>query len=194
MKKFFAFLLAFAMMFSLCGVAMAAGSGNINDDGAVSGGKQGDVVIKVTGVAGDAAKIYYVVIDWGTLTFTYDFGQTKTWDPSNHKFNTAGTGGWVQSDSTKAATVSSDITVTNHSNGGVKVTAALAGAENANKGTAAAALNKDSLTLTAAEANNDFNDAPFGSFTVTVSGVPGAVNSTAEGFKIGTITLTIVAN
>ena len=89
---------------------------------------------------------------------------------------------------------SSDITVTNHSNGGVEVTAALAGTENANKGTAAAALNKDSLTLTAAEANNDFNDAPFGSFTVTVSGVPGAVNSAAEGFKIGTITLTIVAN
>lgn len=194
MKKFFAFLLAFAMMFSLCGVAMAAGNSDPGHNDAVSGGKTGNVVIKVTGADDVAGKIYFVEIKWGTLTFEYDF-DPKAWNPSNHEYGDR-TGSWVAKTgqtSNGDGSVSADITVINHSNDGVKVTAALADLAHDDKGAAKAELNKTELTLLTAEETTLAN-APKGTFTVKVSGVPKAKNSADTGFQIGTITLTIEAN
>lgn len=179
MKKFFAFLLVLAMMFSLCGVAMAAvGAPDINGAGAVTGGTTGDVNVAVDT---DAATVYYVVVSWaGLTTFTYDFD--KEYDAENHTLKDGSDAKWNNTTGT--------VTVTNHSNTSIKVSGKFrTTAEDylVVNGVRATLSGHTESTLPSA-VGKALNAADLiKTITVTVSGTP----DTDTGFKIDTIDLTI---
>lgn len=109
MKKVFALILTLALAFSLSVFAYAApitgtGSGDV-----------GEVKVNVIPGSSNTPTVYYVTVDWDSLTFTYTRGSTtRNWDPEKHDYSDAGGGGsWDKT--------SSDITVTNHSNTAIGV-------------------------------------------------------------------------
>lgn len=118
----------------------------------------------------DEAK-YKVVVAWQSLTFTYTAGE---WDTTNHTYGEDGQ--WDKE--------SADITVTNHSNWGVVYTPSW---------TNSGAKNGVTATLSVTEATKiaacpeGATDAPNGTVTVTVSGVP-TVN---EEFTLDTVKIEI---
>ena len=178
MKKFFAFLLVFAMMFSLCGVAMAAGI----DNQAPEGSKQtsGDVVVEVENTV--AETVYYVVITWGDLTFTYDFDME--YNAETHK-QSAG-------DNAKWDGTSGTITVTNHSNIGIKVSGKFSATDSGSIKTNGVTATLDKTELALPSAVDKATDAAelTDIITVTISGTPDQTSK----FDVGTINLTITAN
>lgn len=185
MKKVLALILAVCLMFSLAVTAGAAtkGSSDISSNDAVSGDKSNPVKVNVTGVAGSAATVYYLEIKWDPLIFTYNYKETgKVYDPEDHTetVTTSGTAGWQH---TEAA----DITVTNHSNASVTVSASIA--ESKVKGVEAV-LTGDEQILESAVGKAMNAPELVASFTVNVTGTPDKAN-TAEAFTVDTVTITI---
>ena len=83
----------------------------------------GKVTISMNSTDENVAEVYYVVVAWNDLTFTYDFGDAKlTWNPLTHEYAVDGTTkGWSKKVETDA------LTVANHSNATVKVDATVDG-------------------------------------------------------------------
>lgn len=174
MKKTVTLLLALTLCLFLCGPAFAAAVDS----------SSGDVIIRVEGVAGDGAPVYYVTFQWESLQFTYDFKETaKTWDPTDHDYTitTDGTAGWDRT--------SADVTVVNHSNAAVAVSASFSGSGTSiSSNGVSAVLTNTSYTIPSA-VGTTFSAAPKGVTTVTVSGAP----ADKSGFTLGTIVVSVGA-
>ena len=175
MKKLFCAILTLALIFSLTTGASAAVVGAGSSD-------VGTVSVAVTGLGGGAGTVYYVVMDWENLTFTYNFGETRSvWKPETHSYVSSGGGaaGWVND--------SANITLTNHSNANLNVSLAFEGggtSKAANNVTATIA--NHSFTLDTGEGKT-FATADKDTATVGVSGTP----NVRSGFDIGKIVVAI---
>lgn len=85
----------------------------------------GEVTISMNSTDAKVDNVYYVVVAWNNLTFTYDFGNaTLTWNPLTHEYAVDGTTkGWSKEVEKDA------LTVANHSNAPVTVNATVDGAK-----------------------------------------------------------------
>lgn len=183
MKRLFTLILTLAMVFSLSVSVSAVGAGSLGSSGAVSGDTNKDITVAVTGVSGSASTIYYVVVDWESMEFIYDYKEgTTSYNPETHQETTAsaGTAGWNKE--------SAKVTVTNHSNAKINVSAVLA--ENTDENVTA------SLTGGAKELPSAVGKPviPIASdlvatYTVNVAGKPAKANAAA--FKINELTIII---
>jgi len=128
----------------------------------------------------ESPAIISVYISWGSMEFTYTDASKGTWDPETHQYKGATEATWsCENDANK-------ITVTNHSNAGIKAVLGYTSGEgfseiNGN-------FSKDSYTLRSAEGTTRGN-APSYDFYLTLSG---SLNESAlENTVIGTVTITI---
>ena len=175
MKKMFCAILTLALLCSLSigasATVVGAGSSDV-----------GTVSVAVTGLGGGTETVYYVVMDWDSLTFTYNFGGTRSiWKPETHTFATSGGGavGWVND--------SANITLTNHSNADLDVAMAFdGGGTGKTVNGVTASITNHSFTLDTG-VGKTFAEADKDTATVGVSGTP----SVRSGFDIGKIVVTI---
>ena len=166
MKKFIALALTLAL--ALCVLAIptfAAPADNTHE-------------VEVTVNSGSAQDIVYRVdVVWDALDFTYNFNSEGVeWDPATHAYKTAGDGAVGAWNKTSA-----NITVTNHSNAAVNVSATKA--DVANTGVTFELTNA-SFELATAEGTT-FAAAPTQNIVCAVSGVP----TSKTGFLATTITI-----
>lgn len=170
MKKITTLLAAAALTCAMGTTAFAedgVGTGNYNAD------------VKGTYQAGGAsATMYSVDITWEDMSFTYTAAGEGTWNPETHEYDDASEASWSES---------KDITVTNHSNAAVKATAKFE-ADSGYESTTMTFGNNEATVATAVD--TEVASAP--SATITV--IPGGtLAESANGGKIGTITVSIAA-
>jgi hypothetical protein len=173
MKKTISILLV--LVLALCASIPAFAADTIT-----TGGGSATKDVKATYQPGDTPTIYSVDITWGSMEFTYTDASKGTWDPETHQYKGATEATWsCENDANK-------ITVTNHSNAGIKAVLGYTSGEgfseiNGN-------FSKDSYTLRSAEGTTRGN-APSYDFYLTLSG---SLNESAlENTVIGTVTITI---
>lgn len=175
MKKLIALLMALTLVISMSVTVLAdtyEGSGTP---------LTGDVTVIIHHDS-IPADVYYVVVDWNSLSFTYSFGDRPVWNPEEHVYETKGEGDW---DKTNA-----NITVTNHSNVAVSATAKFANdSTEATVNNVTATLSNASFTLNAAAADSNPASADSKAIALTITGEPDA--GIKSDFKISTISITI---
>ena len=173
MKKLVSMLAVAALTCTMGTTAFAA-----DQDGV----KTGDYTADVNGtyqVGGSGAVVYSVDIAWTDMSFTYTGAGEGTWDPETHQYSGSSEGAWTASDDS--------ITVTNHSNAAVKATAKFE-ADSGYESTSMEFGNNGATVATAE--GTQVSAAPSATITVTPGGT---LADTANGGKIGTITVTIAA-
>ena len=173
MKKITTLLAAAALTCAMGTTAFAA-----DQDGV----KTGDYTADVKGTyqaGGSGAVVYSVDISWTDMSFTYTGAGEGTWDPETHQYSGSSEGAWTASDDS--------ITVTNHSNAAVKATAKFE-AETGYESTTMTFGNNGATVVTAV--GTEVASAPSATITVTPSGT---LAQSANGGKIGTITVSIAA-
>lgn len=171
MKKFVSMLAVAALTCTMGTTAFAA-----DQDGVNTGSYSADV--KGTYQAGGAV-VYSVDIAWTDMSFTYTGAGEGTWDPETHQYSGSSEGAWTASDDS--------ITVTNHSNAAVKATASYQ-AETGYESTTMTFGNNEATVATAV--GTEVASAPSATITVTPGGT---LAESADGGKIGTITVSIAA-
>lgn len=172
MKKITTLLAAAALTCAMGTTAFAA-----DQDGVETGDYTADV--KGTYQAGAAAPVYSVNIAWTDMSFTYTGAGEGTWDPETHQYSGSSEGAWTASNDS--------ITVTNHSNAAVKATASYQ-AETGYESTTMTFGNNEATVATAV--GTEVASAPSATITVTPGGT---LAESANGGKIGTITVSIAA-
>ena len=173
MKKITTLLAAAALTCAMGTTAFAA-----DQDGVNTGDYTADV--KGTYQAGGAsATVYSVDITWEDMSFTYTAAGQGTWDPENHSYTGGSEASWSSS---------KNITVTNHSNAAVTATAAFQADTGYTDVTMTFGENNGNTIATAV--GTQVGEAPSATITVTPGGT---LADTANGGKIGTITVTIAA-
>ena len=128
---------------------------------------------------GSGAVVYSVDIAWTDMSFTYTGAGEGTWDPETHQYSGSSEGAWTASNDS--------ITVTNHSNAAVKATASYQ-AETGYESTTMTFGNNGATVATAV--GTEVASAPSATITVTPGGT---LAESANGGKIGTITVSIAA-
>lgn len=197
MKKALSLALALVMVLSLSVCAFAT-----SPIESLSGSDGKDVTVTVKDLK-PFGTVYNVVVEWGTLSFTYNKGTQGAWNPDTHKYGETTLKGWVTGTDAEgnvtsvANEITSSIKVTNHSNTAVTATAKF--------GNDSTTFDKDGVNLTIegsgtlATADNDAyradtdgdgkaDSAPTTTFTVKATGEP----STSDA-AFATITITIAA-
>ena len=179
MKKLLTAALALALAASLATTAFAS---SITPDGDATN----DVTVTV---GGENNVVYSVEIAWDSMDFTYNYGTGGGWDPTTHTYE-EGTGkGWTGANTeTAKETASADLTVTNHSNAAVSVSAKFSGQDTAISNGVTATLTGNVFDLGAGQIGEDNVDKVYNSALVTVSGAPTKVD---EKFTVGTVTVTV---
>lgn len=184
MKKLLTLMLALVFAFAMSVNIFAAEAntdGEKLDPTKTNNSTTANVDVKISG-SDNLETVYSVVVTWESLDFTYNFGEADLWDPTEHNYSSSGTGtegGWT--DNTAV------ITVTNHSNANIRAKASFAEeAQSLTRNDVTASISNPSFTVSSA-VGTEYNSAPNGTFTCTVSGVP----SVTSDFNIGTITITI---
>ena len=129
------------------------------------------------GISG--AVVYSVDIAWTDMNFTYTGAGEGTWNPETHQYIGSSEGAWTASNDS--------ITVTNHSNAAVKATASYR-AETGYESTTMTFGNNEATVATAV--GTEVASAPSATITVTPGGT---LAESADGGKIGTITVSIAA-
>lgn len=179
MKKLLSLVLAIIM---ICCLSVSVFAGDDTYDGSGSNDYSNEVVVKIdSSTAPD--DVYYVVISWESLVFTYSYGEKPVWDPENHTYITSGEPGW---DKTTAG-----IKVSNSSNVAITATATFTDADTEDNAVTATLTNA-SFSLEAPEvtaAGESKSAAPSDEITVTIGGAPEL--GSKEQFTVGTIKLTI---
>ena len=173
MKKLVSMLAVAALTCTMGTTALAA-----DQDGV----KTGDYTADVKGTyqaGGSGAVVYSVDIAWTDMSFTYTGAGEGTWDPETHQYSGSSEGAWTASDDS--------ITVTNHSNAAVKATAKFE-ADSGYESTTMTFGNNEATVATAV--GTEVASAPSATITVTPSGT---LAQSANGGKIGTITVSIAA-
>lgn len=139
----------------------------------------GDVT--VTSNPPTVGKVYYVVVNWESLDFTYDFGEAPTWNPLTHTYSSTNAVGW-------GAKTEATITVTNHSNERINSLATFANNQvSVTTYDVTARIDSNDQNIASAEGTAVLNP-PTGTHKVLISGIP---NKTGGEFTVGTITLKI---
>ena len=128
---------------------------------------------------GSGAVVYSVDIAWTDMSFTYTGAGEGTWNPETHQYSGSSEGAWTASNDS--------ITVTNHSNAAVKATASYQ-AETGYESTTMTFGNNEATVATAV--GTEVASAPSATITVTPGGT---LAESADGGKIGTITVSIAA-
>lgn len=167
MKKITTLLAAAALTCAMGTTAFAedgVGTGNYNAD--VKGTYQ---------AGGSGAVVYSVDIAWEDMSFTY----TAAGQGENHSYTGGSEASWSSS---------KNITVTNHSNAAVTATAAFQADPGYTDVTMTFGENNGNTIATAV--GTQVGEAPSATITVTPGGT---LADTANGGKIGTITVSIAA-
>ena len=128
---------------------------------------------------GSGAVVYSVDIAWTDMNFTYTGAGEGTWNPETHQYEGGTEASWTDSNAS--------VTVINHSNAAVTVTAsfeALPGYE-----TTSMTFGNNGATVATA-VGTEVASAPSATITVTPGGT---LAESANGGKIGTITVSIAA-
>ena len=173
MKKMISLLAAAALVCTMSTTAFAA-----DQDGVKTGDYTADVNgTYQAGISGDV--VYSVDIAWTDMSFTYTGAGEGTWDPETHQYSGSSEGAWTASDDS--------ITVTNHSNAAVKATAKFE-ADSGYESTTMSFGNNEATVATAV--GTEVASAPSATITVTPGGT---LAESANGGKIGTITVSIAA-
>lgn len=174
MKKILATAAALTLACALATSAFA-------DNPIVSAGGSDSADVKGTYQAGGASgTVYSVNITWTSMSFTYNAAGQGTWNPETHAYDGSTEAGWAASNES--------ITVTNHSNAAVKATASY----KADSGYESAGMSFGNNEATVATAvGTQVTSAPSATITVTPTGT---LPESANGGKIGTITVTISAD
>ena len=173
MKKMISLLAAAALTCTMGTTAFAA-----DQDGVKTGDYTADVNgTYQAGISGDV--VYSVDIAWTDMSFTYTGAGEGTWDPETHQYSGSSEGAWTASDDS--------ITVTNHSNAAVKATAKFE-ADSGYESTTMSFGNNEATVATAV--GTEVASAPSATITVTPGGT---LAESADGGKIGTITVSIAA-
>ena len=128
---------------------------------------------------GSGAVVYSVDIAWTDMNFTYTGAGEGTWNPETHQYSGSSEGAWTASDES--------ITVTNHSNAAVKATAKFE-ADSGYESTTMTFGNNEATVATAV--GTEVASAPSATITVAPGGT---LAESANGGKIGTITVNIAA-
>ena len=173
MKKLVSMLVAAALVCTMSTTAFAA-----DQDGVGTG----DHTAEVKGTyqaGGSGAVVYSVDIAWDSLEFTYTAAGEGTWNPETHEYNGATQASWSES---------KNITVTNHSNAAVTATAAFQADTGYTDVTMTFGENNGNTIATAV--GTQVGEAPSATITVTPGGT---LAESANGGKIGTITVSIAA-
>ena len=173
MKKITTLLAAAALTCAMGTTAFAADQDGVNT---------GDYTAEVKGTykaGGSGAVVYSVDIAWTDMSFTYTGAGEGTWDPETHQYSGSSEGAWTASNDS--------ITVTNHSNAAVKATASYQ-AETGYESTTMTFGNNGATVATAVDTT--VQNAPSATITVTPGGT---LAESADGGKIGTITVSIAA-
>ncbi len=171
MKKMISLLAAAALVCTMSTTAFAA------DQTGVNTGEYSNNVKGTYQAGGASDTVYSVDITWEDMSFTYTAGQ-GTWDPENHSYTGGSEASWSGS---------KNITVTNHSNAAVKATAKF----EADSGYESTTMTFDNNEATVATAvGTEVASAPSATITVTPGGT---LAESANGGKIGTITVSIAA-
>lgn len=173
MKKITTLLAAAALVCTMSTTAFAA-----DQDGVGTGSYNTDV--KGTYQAGSSgAVVYSVDIAWTDMSFTYTDAGEGTWDPETHEYNGGADAAWTDSNDS--------ITVTNHSNAPVTATASYAA--DPDYGSTTMTFGNNGATVATA-VDTTVQNAPSATITVTPGGT---LAESANGGKIGTITVSIAA-
>ena len=173
MKKLVSMLAVAALTCTMGTTAFAA-----DQDGVNTGSYPADV--KGTYYAGSSSDVVYSVdIAWTDMSFIYTGAGEGTWDPETHQYSGSSEGAWTASNDS--------ITVTNHSNAAVKATASYQ-AETGYESTTMSFGNNEATVATAV--GTEVDSAPSATITVTPGGT---LAESADGGKIGTITVSIAA-
>ena len=128
---------------------------------------------------GSGAVVYSVDIAWTDMNFTYTGAGEGTWNPETHQYSGSSEGAWTASDDS--------ITVTNHSNAPVTATASYAA--DPDYGSTTMTFDNNGATVATA-VGTEVASAPSATITVTPGGT---LAESANGGKIGTITVSIAA-
>ena len=181
MKKFACLVLARAMIFSLS-ISANATSPIVS----LSGTDAKNVTITVNDTGAEATR-YYVTVTWKELKFTYNSnGAGKAWDPENHKYTYTTEPGWTSTQ------ISEAIKVDNHSNVGVKVTAAKTPGADTN-GKDFSITPSTTEPLARATAGSAFTAAPSVSYDIALTNTDAPTSLTAGDYVLGTVTISIAA-
>lgn len=173
MKKILSLILALALVMSLSVTAFAAEDKNNGE------GEAASIEISAIYKEGSAAdQVVSVDIAWGAMTFEYTDGAEGKWDPATHTYGAKGNGTWAASDNA--------ITVTNHSNTGIKATFTYVPAVNTVTGT----FSKDGVLTLASAVDTAVENAPSDSLALTLGGTM----TEAQAGKVGTVTISITKN
>ncbi len=170
MKKLVSMLVAAALVCTMSTTAFAA-----DQDGVGTGSYYADV----KGTYRSGAVVYSVDIAWTDMSFTYTGAGGGTWNPETHQYSGSSEGAWTASNDS--------ITVTNHSNAAAKATASYQ-AETGYESTTMTFGNNGATVATAV--GTEVASAPSATITVTPGGT---LAESANGGKIGTITVSIAA-
>ena len=170
MKKSIAILLTLAL---LCTGITAFAETNVGT------GSYSKDVKALYQASGTPTTVYSVDITWGNMVFTYQ-AKAKVWDPESHTYKEEA-GQW------SAASGANVITVTNHSNAGIKAAFSFTAASGFSG--VSGSFTKQTITLGTAEDKgiNDVKDS-------TALSLSGKVDSFTDNTKIGSVTVTISAN
>ena len=172
MKKLVSMLVAAALVCTMSTTAFAADQTGVN-----TGSYSADV--KGTYQAGSSGAVYSVDIAWTDMSFIYTGAGEGTWDPETHQYSGSSEGAWTASDDS--------ITVTNHSNAPVTATASYAA--DPDYGSTTMTFDNNGATVATA-VGTEVASAPSATITVTPGGT---LAQSANGGKIGTITVSIAA-
>ena len=172
MKKITTLLAAAALTCAMGTTAFAA------DQTGVSTGDYNATVSGTYQAGGSSATVYSVDITWDDMSFTYTAAGEGTWNPETHEYDDASEASWSES---------KDITVTNHSNAAVTATAKFE-ADSGYESTSMEFGNNGATVATAE--GTQVSAAPSATITITPTG---SLAQTANGGKIGTITVSIAA-
>lgn len=175
MKKFFATIIALAMVLSMSVTVFAA-------DGSDTSNKPGesqsiDVTAKYN-TSTSTEPVYSVDITWESMTFTFNESGAKIWNSDTHTYTTSTSSGW---DKTTA-----DVTVINHSNAAVNVSVEYTPVDGT--GISGAITNGSATLAAGVEGKPDEADKLIA--TLGISGTPNST-ITAAGVKIGSVTVKI---
>ena len=175
MKKFLALVIVVAMTLTLAVNVFAETSATKES----LGQQEAEVNVTVTGTS-IPTNVYYVVVDWSDVDFTYNLTASSGWGNINnkHDYSSDGTSSWVKS--------TGNVTVTNHSNAAISVKAALTLVENTGV-TVEIEENADTVakSVAAAVEGTEWDSAASATYAITASGTPKATG------KVATVTVTI---
>lgn len=196
MKKLFSLILVLTLVLSLATVASAEETDVITNQNGVNdvtdfdenngASVTGTVTIDVISAQPDP--LYYVVVNWDDLTFSYNFGtDAPVWNPSDHTYSSATATGWVNT--------TANIKVTNHSNAGIAVNASFDGNSEKVTNDVRVYLTNNQFTLGTADTDEYRGVTDKGPNATIVVHVDNTTKpNTNADFELGTITVKISPN